>query len=72
MISAFNGKTGITVVDYPTYSLKSAPESVKLPTGKYARTALSALKEAGGQMALPALVQRYNAKYNHGARCPEF
>lgn len=72
LISAFNGKTGIAVVEYPKYGLKSAPEAVKLPTRRYARTALLALKEATGQMALPALVQRYNAKYSHNAQCPEF
>ncbi|MCX6622376.1 MAG: hypothetical protein NTY38_15160 [Acidobacteria bacterium] len=63
LIAALNGKTGITVKEYPTYRLKASPKSVKLPTGRYARTALLALKEAAGQMALPALVHRYNAKY---------
>src|ERR1017187_752874 len=44
--AALNGKAGITVVEYPTYSLRIAPESLKLPAGKYVRTALLALKEA--------------------------
>ena len=72
LLAALNGKTGITVVEYPTYGLKMPPESTKLPTGKYARTALLVLKEAKGPMALPALVHRYNAKYRHSALCPEF
>lgn|ERR1017187_8306007 len=70
--AALNGKAGITVVEYPTYSLRIAPESLKLPAGKYVRTALLALKEAKGQTALPALVNSYNAKYRHSAVCPEF
>jgi Holliday junction resolvase-like predicted endonuclease len=69
---AFGGKSGITVIEYPTYRLKTSPKSLKLPTGKYARTALLALRESAGPMALPALVNHYNAKYKHSALCPEF
>jgi hypothetical protein len=72
LTAALNGQTGITVAEYPTYSLRIAPESLKLPTGKYARTALLALKRAEGETALPALVSSYNAKYRHSAVCPEF
>lgn len=70
--AALGGKAGLRVVEYPRYRLKGSQESLKLPTGKYASTAVLALKEANGQMALPALVQRYNARYGHGALCPEF
>jgi hypothetical protein len=72
LVTALNGETGTTVAGYPTYCLKMSRESQRLPTGKYARTALLALKEAKGKMALPALVSHYNAKYRHSAICPEF
>ncbi len=72
LLAALGGEAGIRVVEYPTYSLKGSRESLKLPTGKYASTALLALKEAKGRIALPALVQRFNARYRHSARCPEF
>ena len=72
LVAALNGKTGTMVAGYPTYRLRISRESLKLPTGKYARTALLALKEAKGKMALPALVSHYNAKYRHSAICPEF
>lgn len=67
---ALVGKWGLTVVEWPNYRLKSSP--VKLPRGKYARTAILALREANGPLALPDLVHAYNAKYRHSAICPEF
>jgi len=69
---ALSGKAGFTVVEYPKYRLKVSPKAVKLPNGKYARTALLALKEASGPLALPDLVHAYNSKYRHAAICPEF
>ncbi len=72
LIAALNNKSRIAVVEYPKYGLKISPESLKLPRSKYARIALLALKETKRQVALPTLVNRYNAKYKHNARCPEF
>lgn len=72
LVAAFSGKAGIAVVEYPTYALRRPLDRGKLPNGKYARTALLALIESRGKMTLPTLVQRYNAKYNHSALCPEF
>ncbi len=72
LAAAFSGKTGIRVAECPGYTLKISPESLRLPAGRYARTALLAFRQAKGELSLPFLVQRYNAAYDHSAQCPEF
>ena len=60
------------MAEYPSYRLRSSYEGKELPTGKYARAAMLALREGEGPIPLPALAKYYCSHFRSAARCPEF
>lgn len=62
------GELGLRFTGYPSYRLKQSARTGKLPSGKYLRSAIIALRRRGRAMSLKDLVAQYR---NQGVRSPE-
>jgi hypothetical protein len=71
--AAIGGAWGIRVVEWPRYALRVPAASVVLPPYQgYVRTALMALRDAGPELALPGLAERYRVGRRYPPRCAEY